>query len=84
MTCPACAGKQSQGCELCTAGRIEIDQCPLEVITGDIWECMHYAALYEKGLPPIAGGALDQAWVFTKACEMIWAEEARYKCLKGT
>ena len=37
------------------------------------------AGLYEKGLPPVAGGSLDQAGVFIAAVEFIWQEEKQYK-----
>ena len=67
MTCPE------------TKEQVEITGCPLEIITSDIWEVMHYAELYEKGLPPMAGGALDQARQFTDACRLIWNEEAMWK-----
>lgn len=76
MECPACNGA---GCEECNAGRIEIRQCPLELITPDVWDTLHYAALYEKGLPPLAGGSLDQAYNFTQSARIIWADQGRYK-----
>ena len=37
------------------------------------------AKLYEKGLPPVAGGSLDQTQAFIEAAEFIFAEEAKYK-----
>lgn len=75
--CPDCGG---QGCEPCNAtGMIDITQCPFEWIDDDVWEAMEFADLYEKGLPPIAGGALDQAAVFVDACRFIWQEEAVWK-----
>lgn len=40
---------------------------------------MKYARLYEKGLPPVAGGALDQAAAFVEACDFIWQEEMYWK-----
>lgn len=40
---------------------------------------MEYAELYEKGIPPVHGGAMDQAYIFTQACRVIWADEGVYK-----
>jgi len=89
MVCPVCGGdghkckgedceKCKQGsvpCSECQDGRIIIDCCPLELVTNDIWEVMEYAQLYEKGLPPVAGGALDQAQIFLDACRTIFSLE---------
>jgi len=43
------------------------------------WAVCEYAALYKRGLPPVAGGSLDQARWFTAAAAMIWALEAAHK-----
>ena len=40
---------------------------------------IRYAKLYRKGLPPVHGGALDQAAIFIDAAEFIWAEESRHR-----
>lgn len=40
---------------------------------------IHFADLYEKGLPPVAGGALDQSHWFTKAARYYWSEKERAK-----
>jgi hypothetical protein len=40
---------------------------------------IEYADLYEKGLPPVAGGALDQCHAFTDACRFIWREQRHWK-----
>jgi len=37
------------------------------------------ADLYDKGLPPVAGGALDQAQIFVEAARMIFAERTFWK-----
>ena len=37
------------------------------------------AELTKRGLPPVAGGALDQAQKFLDACRFAWAEEARLR-----
>jgi len=37
------------------------------------------AGLYEKALPPVAGGVLDQAKEFVDACEYVWAEQKMLK-----
>lgn len=58
---------------------LELTCCPLEYVTADVWEAIRFAALYEKGLPPIGGGALDQCNVFLAAVEMIRAEQERWK-----
>jgi len=44
-----------------------------------VWDLLDYAALYRRGLPPVAGGALDQAAAFTAACRFVWAEQDRLK-----
>ena len=42
------------------------------------------AEFFEKGLPPVAGGVLDQAYCFTEAARFIlreknhWEEKLRY------
>ncbi len=51
----------------------------MSYVTGDIWQVITLAGLYEKGLPPVAGGALDQAVAFIAAAEFIWQEEKQYK-----
>jgi len=40
---------------------------------------IRFAKLYRKGLPPIAGGALDQAAIFIDAAEFVWAEQSRHR-----
>jgi len=56
-----------------------VDRCPLKMVPADIWELLEFADLYAKGLPPIAGGTLDQAKGFTQACSFIWREEEYWK-----
>lgn len=58
---------------------MNMTQCPLEVITRDTWDVIEAAGFYEKGLPPVAGGMLDQAWCFAQAARFVWAEERNWK-----
>ena len=58
---------------------IKITCCPLELIDDDVWDAIFYAELYEKGLPPVAGGSLDQAYNFLQAARFIFAEQAEWK-----
>ena len=37
------------------------------------------AELYRKGLPPVAGGTLDQAAAFNDAARFVWAEMDRIR-----
>lgn len=46
------------------------------MLTDDIYELANLAALYEKGLPPVVGGALDQCKGFTDGCVFLWNEQA--------
>lgn len=54
-------------------------QCPLTMVSDDVWELISAADLYAKGMPPVAGGTLDQAYSFVAGCRAVWAEEAAYK-----
>jgi len=58
---------------------VRLTACPRRVIPPDVWDLLHYAELYRKGLPPEPGGALDQAAGFAAACRFVWAEQARLK-----
>ena len=81
MECPGCNGF---GCEYCQDdGDIKIESCPLEIIDEKTWEIMELAELFKKGLPPIAGGVLDQAKNFVSAARFCWAEIENYKREKG-
>jgi hypothetical protein len=75
-----CENCNGLGCEECDGtGRIRITSCPLEVITPDVWEAIRFAELYEKGLPPVAGGALDQAANFIEAAMYIFSVQNYWK-----
>lgn len=50
-------------------------QCPQLELTANVIETLDLAGMYKRGLPPIAGGALDQAEQFVEAARMIWREE---------
>lgn len=49
------------------------------MITPDVWEVFRYAELFEKGLPPVAGGVLDQANIFVEAASLIFRMQAYWK-----
>lgn len=77
MTCPGCDGS---GCSDCKdTGSLDIVACPLSLIDVDTWDLLEYAALWEKGLPPIAGGALDQTIWFMRASTWIFNEITYWK-----
>jgi NADPH-dependent 7-cyano-7-deazaguanine reductase QueF-like protein len=76
IECPSCSGS---GCGQCRDGLIEITACPLAIIGADIWRAIEFADLYAKGLPPVAGGVLQQSNVFIEAARFIWREQAYWK-----
>ena len=49
------------------------------MITPDVWQLIQFAELYEKGLPPVAGGALDQAFCFVEAAMFVMSEKKYWK-----
>jgi len=58
---------------------INITSCPLDYIPAVVWETFELAELFEKGLPPIAGGVLDQAENFLAACRQIETEMSHWQ-----
>jgi hypothetical protein len=76
-TCPACGGR---GCEDCgLTGTFEVTCCPLEWVDGQIFEMIEMVEFYEKGIPPVAGGLLDQMAYFVKFASFTSAETRPYK-----
>lgn len=75
-----CVGCDGAGCEQCDGtGAMIINGCPLELITNDVWEIITLAELFEKGLPPVAGGTLEQAKIFVDAARFIFREKQYWK-----
>lgn len=54
------------------------------MIPRDVWQFIDYAELFAKGLPPVAGGVLDQAHAFVVLARFVWAEKNRNKAALGT
>lgn len=76
IECPACDGK---GCQACNqSGSFYLDVCGHKY-AAEMGTLVHYADLYEKGLPPVAGGTLDQSAWFTDAAQLYWAETSKIK-----
>lgn len=55
-------------------GRVTISGCPNEYCR-EVAPFTKLADLFEKGIPPIAGGALDQSASFLEACRILRSEE---------
>lgn len=61
-------------------GDLHIKECPLRIITNDIWELLDAASLYiEHGLPIVAGGQDDQSVGFIEAVKFIASEKQYWK-----
>ena len=78
MVCVVCNGS---GCDECKkTGSISILECPLKIITPDIWELLDHADLYiNHGLPVVVGGQMDQSAGFIDACKFISSEQRFWK-----
>lgn len=82
--CVRCGGKNSKDCPACGGtGKWELKECPKKFVTSDVWEAIELAELFAKGLPPVAGGVLDQANSFVEAARFIFAEQAFWKAKLG-
>lgn len=69
IECPACGGK---GCDRCGGkGACDIAPCPWAAVTSDVVDLLMLEELFEKGLPPVAGGVLDQAKGFIEAARLV-------------
>lgn len=65
------------GCEHCGGtGKVEITQCPRGLVEIEDYDVIEAAELYEKGLPPVAGGSRDQARWFAQAARFVSSEKA--------
>ena len=42
-------------------GYFNIEDCPKKYIDNDMYKCLRFADLMDKGLPPINGGVLEQS-----------------------
>ena len=84
LPCHICGGENFTECSACgKTGVMPIIGCPETLITADVWEMMELAKFYEKGLPPIAGGVLDQTQSFISAAAFIFGEENVWKAKLG-
>ena len=59
-----------------------LDTCPREW-AAEMFSMMRYADMCRRGLPPISGGALDQAAWFLDACSLVWCEESYWRAKAG-
>ena len=55
----------------------------MELVDTRTMDIIQMAELYEKGLPPVAGGQLDQAKSFVDAAYFIFNEKAYWKNKMG-
>ncbi|MFH1370347.1 MAG: hypothetical protein ABII09_03560 [Planctomycetota bacterium] len=80
MTCRGKKGRVGKCPDCGGTGAIRITQCPLKAVRPDTWEILEYVELYlEHGLPPAAGGQLDQAKGFLQAARFVSNEKAKHK-----
>ena len=75
IECPRCNG---EGCEECKNGLFEIDGCP-NSFCSSVVRSLTMFDLFEKGLPPVTGGVLDQSNSFIEAAQFFESEERRVK-----
>lgn len=72
IECPNCDGA---GCDKCRQGMVRITGCPNEYCLS-IAPLVSLAELFKKGIPPVAGGVLDQSVWFVEAARILDRESA--------
>lgn len=85
IECTACNGSGMQGteehkkpCDQCQDGVFRVQGCPNRYCDG-MGQFIELVDLFDEGLPPVAGGALDQAASFLEAARRFKTEEQRAK-----
>lgn len=74
IDCPECEGR---GCPGCDGGSLQITGCPQRLVDASMRRLVKYSDLMFRGLPPTAGGALDQENWFLEAAQRLKHEEDR-------
>lgn len=72
-----CGGDGCAGCK--DLGYTLVEDCPQKRLDGSVWTAVRCARLLNKGIPPIAGGILDQSNHFADAFDQISAEENAWR-----
>lgn len=72
IECPNCNGN---GCDDCHHGRFKTDDCPQKFIS-DYVSTFRLIDLFEKGIPPVEGGSLNQTLWFIDAATTLKSEDA--------
>ena len=71
VDCPQCGG---DGCQACDDGTFKVIGCPNKFCR-DVSGTIELIELFKKGLPPVAGGSLDQAAWFIAAAATLERED---------
>lgn len=75
IECPVCDGA---GCDQCSHGVFAIDGCP-NTFCASMVTPIDLFDMFANGLPPIAGGVLDQAASFVNAARFFECEESKVR-----
>jgi hypothetical protein len=75
IACPTC---EEAGCDDCGgSGYFEVTDCPKSLIDRETLRAIRMADLMRQGLPPVAGGVLDQSAWFVSFYELFRSEQIR-------
>lgn len=74
----ACQSCNEAGCDDCgQTGYIELTSCPKRMVDRGTLQAIRMADLMKEGLPPVAGGVLDQSAWFVNFYEVFRSEQNR-------
>lgn len=73
-----CSDCNGQGCDLCNHGMVNVSGCPKDFCY-PVATATRLVDLFDKGLPPVAGGSLDQSVWFLEAARILRNDEAQIR-----
>lgn len=80
MPCPDCNGS---GCPQCEEGVFYLTQCPNKFVGQELSQFFPLVDLFFEGIPPVAGGTLDQTKYFFDFATLVRSEDNQLQAAKS-
>lgn len=75
---------EGDGCTDCVqSGRFSVTECPYRQLDETVLEALTIADCWNRGMPPAAGGYVDQTCSIVEACRFINRDRNRWRAQQG-